>query len=144
MHVTEKGDDSRIRLLLMDDEPDLLVLLGVNAELSGEFNVVATAKDGDEVIELARELRPDAVILDHVIESDDHEGLVGHRSPMTGLESVQYLRSFLPDAVIVVYSGKPGIGRSAAEVGADFHFVKGDAGPDAVLDTVAKAWHGRH
>lgn len=50
------------KLLIVDDEIDILNLLEYNFRKSG-FNVI-TAKDGPEAIELAREGKPDLVVLD--------------------------------------------------------------------------------
>jgi diguanylate cyclase (GGDEF)-like protein len=50
------------RVLLVDDDPVILRLLEVNFRLDG-FDV-STASHGNEALDRARELRPDAVVLD--------------------------------------------------------------------------------
>ena len=55
---------NRTRVMIVDDH--IVVREGI-AELlenSGEFEVVGHASDGEEVVEVARELRPDVVIMD--------------------------------------------------------------------------------
>lgn len=50
------------RVLVIDDEPDVLVLCKMNLELAG--HEVIGALDGQTGIDLARRTRPDAVVLD--------------------------------------------------------------------------------
>ena len=50
------------KILIADDEPDILEILQFN--LKGEGYDVITAKNGDEAIELAKKHAPDLVILD--------------------------------------------------------------------------------
>jgi Response regulators consisting of a CheY-like receiver domain and a winged-helix DNA-binding domain len=50
------------RVLVIDDEPDVLVLCKMNLEMAG--HEVIQARDGQTGIDLAREHCPDAVILD--------------------------------------------------------------------------------
>lgn len=50
------------KVLIADDEPDILEILKYN--LVNEGYQVITAKDGDEALEKARLLRPDLIVLD--------------------------------------------------------------------------------
>jgi two-component system nitrate/nitrite response regulator NarP len=61
-----------IRLLLADDHP--FILDGVVALLRGtQFEVVARANDGAQVLTKVAEVRPDVVVLD--VEMPEHDGL---------------------------------------------------------------------
>lgn len=53
---------SKLRLVVADDSQAFLTKL--TALLSARFNVVRTAKDGIEALELIRSLRPDVAVLD--------------------------------------------------------------------------------
>ena len=67
------------KVLIADDEPDILEILKYN--LANEGYEVITAKDGDEALEKARRTNPDLVILDVMMPKK------------TGVEVCQLLRS---------------------------------------------------
>lgn len=50
------------KVLIADDEPDIIEILKYNLEKEG-YQVI-TAKDGDEALEKARHLQPDLIVLD--------------------------------------------------------------------------------
>lgn len=81
-----------IRLLLVDDNPDLRFLVRTAVESRGGFEVVGEAGDGRTAVELARELQPDVVLLDLDMPS------------MGGVEALPLLREAAPDAKVVVLS----------------------------------------
>ncbi len=53
---------SEKRILIADDEPDILEIIKYNLQING-YNV-ETAKDGDEAIQKAKTYKPDLIILD--------------------------------------------------------------------------------
>ncbi|MBC7902550.1 MAG: response regulator transcription factor [Gemmatimonadaceae bacterium] len=55
-------DTNRKRILIADDEPDIIEIIQYN--LKQEGYEVFSAKDGDEALVRAKELKPDLVILD--------------------------------------------------------------------------------
>lgn len=67
------------RILIADDEPDILEIIEYN--LTREGYDVYTAKDGNEAIERAKQLNPDLIILDIMMPKK------------TGIEVCQVLRS---------------------------------------------------
>lgn len=81
-----------IRLLLVDDNADLRFLVRSAVESRGGFEVVAEAEDGRRAVELARECRPDVVLLDLDMPS------------MGGLEALPLLREAAPESKVVVLS----------------------------------------
>jgi len=81
-----------IRVLLVDDEPDLLLLLGIRFDLEPDLHVVATARNGQEAVEVAHRLAPDLVVMDLLMPGTD------------GFEAIARLRAELPDLPIVAYS----------------------------------------
>lgn len=90
MAVTEIG--APIRVLLVDDEPDLLLLLGIRFDLEPDLQVVATARNGSEALEVAHRVAPDLVVMDLMMAGTD------------GFEAIARLREELPDLPIVAYS----------------------------------------
>lgn len=67
------------RILIADDEPDILEIIGYN--LTKEGYEIHTAKDGNEAIEKAKQLNPDLIILDVMMPRK------------TGIEVCQILRA---------------------------------------------------
>jgi len=56
----------RKKILLIDDEEDFCFFVRQNLECTGEFEVI-TANRGEEGINLAREKKPDLILLDIVM-----------------------------------------------------------------------------
>ncbi|MET0103123.1 MAG: response regulator transcription factor [Sedimenticola sp.] len=81
-----------IRILLVDDHP--LVLDGISARLEGEpgLQVVATANNGREALERAREMQPDVVLMDVTMPV------------MGGLEATRHFNEEMPDARVLILS----------------------------------------
>lgn len=50
------------KILIADDEPDILEIIGFNLQASGYE--VTTAKNGDEAFEKAKKIQPDLILLD--------------------------------------------------------------------------------
>ncbi len=67
------------RILIADDEPDILEIIGYN--LTKEGYEIHTASDGNQAIEKAKQLKPDLIILDVMMPRK------------TGIEVCQILRS---------------------------------------------------
>jgi two-component system alkaline phosphatase synthesis response regulator PhoP len=57
------------KILLVDDEPDILEFLGYNLKVEGF--TVETAKNGQEAIQTARRFRPDLILLDVMMPGID-------------------------------------------------------------------------
>jgi len=84
--------DRPIRVVLVDDEPDLLLLLGIRFDLEPDLHVVGTARNGAEAVEVAHREAPDLVVMDLLMPGTD------------GFEAIARLRAELPDLPIVAYS----------------------------------------
>jgi two-component system alkaline phosphatase synthesis response regulator PhoP len=77
------------RILIADDEPDILEIVSYN--LTKEGYEIYTAKDGNEALERAKQLNPDLIILDIMMPKK------------TGVEVCKILRSqsFFQDTLII-------------------------------------------
>jgi CheY-like chemotaxis protein len=53
-----------LRIVLVDDDENLAELLRVNFELDERFELVGWARNGREGVELVKDARPDAVLMD--------------------------------------------------------------------------------
>ena len=70
---------SPIKILIADDEPDIVEIISFHLEKAGY--IVASAKDGSEAIEKAKQFQPDCIILDIMMPKRN------------GFEVCEYLRS---------------------------------------------------
>jgi CheY-like chemotaxis protein len=85
----------KVRVLLADDLSDIRLVMRLLFEADGRAEIVGEATDGAQAIDLARELRPDAVVLDL-------------RMPgMDGVEALPLIRAASPGTVIVALSALP-------------------------------------
>ena len=79
-----------LRVLIVDDEPDVREMLVVLCSLYPDIVVVGEAKDGVEAIEQAASLHPDAVVLDLMMPN------------LSGVDALPLLLRDHPDVRVVV------------------------------------------
>lgn len=110
--MTER--DRPVRVLVVDDEPDLRILLWLAVEADGRCQVVADASDGREGAHLAGELQPDVVVLDQMMPDLD------------GVNALPLIRQAAPNAKVIMLSAlREGEARDRAlAAGADAYFEK--------------------
>lgn len=82
-----------IRVLVVDDNPEIRFLVRAALDARGGFEIVGEAGDGGAAVEQARELEPDIVLLDLEMPA------VG------GLEALPRLAEAAPKAKVIVLSG---------------------------------------
>ena len=97
---------NRLRVLIVDDHPG--VLKAVSRLLAAEYDVVGSVADGCGVLEAARRLQPDVIVLD--VNLPD----------MDGLEACRQLMQDNPQIKVIVFTAMEGpeIRRRAFESGA--------------------------
>jgi DNA-binding response OmpR family regulator len=66
---SSEGHRSKAKILVVDDEPDALELIGFNLKAAG-YEVI-TAEDGNEALKKARSFAPDLILLDLMIPEVD-------------------------------------------------------------------------
>ncbi len=72
-YLRTSGDDP-VRVLVVDDEPDLADMVATTLRFDGCRT--ATAGDADEAMRVARELRPDIAVLDVMLPGQDGVSLL--------------------------------------------------------------------
>jgi PAS domain S-box-containing protein len=99
---------SEIRVVLVDDAPEVRSLLRMRLRVAGGFEVVGEAGTGVEALEVVGEQRPDLVLLD--VSMPD----------MDGLDALTRIRESAPDTCVVMFSGfeEQGLADRARELGA--------------------------
>jgi CheY-like chemotaxis protein len=79
-------------MLLVDDEPDMLMLMRATLELDAGLVVTAVARDGDEAVLAWQTHRPDVIVMDM-------------RMPrMTGLAAAEEILALAPSQPIIMCS----------------------------------------
>lgn len=102
-------------VVLIDDTPDIRLLLRIVLERSGHFRVVSEAGDGLGGIEAVARHTPDLVLLDLAMPL------------MNGLDALPRMRRKSPNSCFVIMSGIPGevIEHRARQAGAHAYMQKG-------------------
>lgn len=103
------------RVLLADDHA--LVIEGFRRILEGQYDLVGTVEDGRALLEAARNLQPDIVILDVSMPL------------LNGIDAAMHLRKILPKAkiIFVTMHADTEYVRSAFEAGASAYVLKRSA-----------------
>ena len=103
-----------IRVLLADDHPAFLEGLKRYLGDQGGLEVIGEARDGEEAVKLARDLRPDVVIMDISMPV------------VNGIEAARQIKEAFPDIAILIlsaYYDEPYV-ISAMRAGATGYLVK--------------------
>jgi DNA-binding NarL/FixJ family response regulator len=111
-HSLERPAESRIRVLIADDDPSFLGSLHELIERQPELAVVGAAADGLEAIELTDELDPDAVVIDL------------HMPLLDGVSAAARLRRDHPNLCLIALTG---------DEASALHGAVREAGADEVL-----------
>jgi len=108
------SEDSRIRVLIADDDPPFLRSLEQLIGRQPELAVVGVAGDGLEAIELVERLDPDAVVLDL------------HMPLLDGVSATARLRRDHPSLCLIALTGDaaPELHRAVRDAGADDVLLK--------------------
>lgn len=119
---TNTYDDSKKKLLIVDDEPSIQDLLVFNLEKEGYKTI--TASDGEEAVEMALIQKPDLILLDVMLPKSD------------GLTVCKKIRQTLTKTPIIMLSAK---GEEidkilGLEIGADDYMTK----PFSVRELIAR------
>jgi DNA-binding NarL/FixJ family response regulator len=105
-----------VRVVIADDDETYLDSLRGVIEAQSGLEVVGSARDGIEAIELTELLDPDALVIDP------------HMPRLDGLAAIARLRRDYPSLCLIALTGDPAptIHQAAAAAGADGVFLKGE------------------
>ena len=121
-----------VRVLIVDDQEPFRLAARMVVEASEDFTVVGEAESGEESVQLARELRPDLVLMD--VNLPGINGLEATRLILEGSETIVIL-------VLSTYEEDEYASR-AVEAGAAGYIPKASFGPDRLADAWAEATAG--
>lgn len=88
--------ESPIRVLIVDDEVDVRVLLRVQLGYFPDLEVVGESANGQEALTACAELRPDVVVLDLLMPR------------LSGFEAIDALKQEHPEVAVIAYSAVAG------------------------------------
>jgi DNA-binding NarL/FixJ family response regulator len=116
-----------VRLLIVDDFPQVRQDLAAALTLAGGVEVVGQASDGREAIELACRLRPDVVLMDLEMPV------------MDGFEAISRVKALCPGSRVLALTvyGDEATRAEAFRAGADAFVVKG-SGLEALMGQITE------
>lgn len=104
----------RLRLLVVDDDPDICHLVVRYAQGHGGWEIVDPVGDTAEAERCAKQHQPDVIVLDV------------HLPDGSGIDAIPRLRHVAPDARIVMFSSDGDSRDTALQAGADDWCNKSD------------------
>jgi DNA-binding NarL/FixJ family response regulator len=121
-----------VRVLVADDEPLFLEALWTFLADDERIEVVGSAADGEEAVQLAEALQPDLILMDKSMPR------------MDGIEATRRIRELVPRACILILtsSESPDDMQMATEAGASGYLSKESASSEivgAILDIASLA-----
>ncbi len=115
MKDSPHSERTLVRVLLVDDMPQVLHDLRQLLELSGGITIIGEARDGAQAVQLAAEVQPDAVIMDLEMPG------------MDGYEATRRIKAGAPGVRVIILSvhAEAAEQEHAREAGADAFVMKG-------------------
>lgn len=123
--MAQKNENSKKRILVVDDEPDFLMAIKAMLEVNGFEVLVAT--DGQEGLNSARLEKPDLIVLDLMLPK------------MDGYKVCRFLKfdekyRMIP-IIMLTARGQEEDKQLGKEMGADFYIVKSER-PEILLKKI--------
>jgi DNA-binding NarL/FixJ family response regulator len=85
-----------VRVVVADDETDVCLMLRIQLGSQPGIEVVGTAADGVEALDLCRRVVPDVIVMDLLMPV------------MNGFQAIESLQRELPNVAVVAYTGVAG------------------------------------
>ncbi|MFQ6026432.1 MAG: response regulator transcription factor [Dehalococcoidia bacterium] len=112
-----------IRVLIADDSPAIRDGLAYLLEGSNEFQLVGTAENGEEAVDLALKFRPDVIVMD------------GQMPRLDGVEATRQIKESLPGIGILFLSVFTDLMEACVQAGANGFLCK-DCSPEELLSAL--------
>ena len=123
---------TKIRVLLVDDQPAVRQGLHLRMAAESDIAVVGEAEDGCTALALARSLAPDVIVMDVMMPGID------------GIEATRKLRSLVPGSNVIVLSLQDDAStRTRASQAGAVAFVAKHQADMLLLDTIRQVATGR-
>lgn len=106
----------KIKVAIVDDNREFCQIIAQFISAHDEFDVIGTAKDGLEALDLIRTKRPDVVVLDIIMPHLDGLGVLEKLHDMDD--------EYFPKVIILSAVGQDKITQRAIELGASYYVVK--------------------
>lgn len=121
----------KLKILIADDHQMIREAWALIINNDPRFSVVAKCSNGDEAIQLTKELNPEIVVLDINME------------PTSGIEVAEQIRKYSPDTGIVVVTmhTQPSFVKKLMKVGAKGYVTK-NSKPQELLDAIVAVSKG--
>jgi DNA-binding NarL/FixJ family response regulator len=80
------------RILIVDDNPQVRTALRTCLQMHRSWNVCSEAENGQDAVELARQLKPDIILLDYAMPNT------------TGLEAARLISASMPECGLILFT----------------------------------------
>ena len=130
--MTMQAPSKKITIMITDDHTLLRQSLSMMLNSEPEFRVVAECGSGEEAVELARDNRPDVVLMDYNLPG------------MNGIEATQLIRKFSPGSKVVGVSlhSHPAYARKMMQSGAMGYLTK-NSSHDEMVTAITEVHNNR-
>jgi DNA-binding NarL/FixJ family response regulator len=118
---------NRLKLLLVDDNPDFLTVAANFLSQHSSIQVVGLTESGESALGMVRDQSPDLVLMDFSMPG------------MSGLEATRRLKLLIPPPQVIILTMHEGaeFSTSAHRAGADAFITKSEFG-DALLPAIGR------
>lgn len=123
------NEPRRLRVLLVDDEPDILALLGA-VLATREWEVIGRAADGPTAIRIAGEIAPDLAVVDYMMPG------------LNGVETAERIKAQRPECEVLLFSAIDVADAVRDSPAVDRFLQKGDMSALQQVLTEVRAGHG--
>lgn len=122
---------SNIRILIAEDHPIMRQGLSVALEAHGGFDLVGEAENGEQAVRMAKQLKPDVIIMDLNMPVKD------------GITAIQEISEWWPDVHILVLTSYPDDDMvfQAIKAGAMGYFLK-ETRSEQLIDAIRMVHQG--